>query len=92
MVKCEKCGNEIKTVKVNMFNYDGSDSSYEHELYEDNNVVFIDTNYNFTGYGQDGYEYESIQCPFCGQFPFEYQTVDVQELVRVVMWPEEKNQ
>ena len=49
--KCSKCGKEISSVLVNMFNYDGTDSFYPYIISEcEENAAYVDTTNNWTGY------------------------------------------
>ena len=41
MIKCCKCGSEIKSVKISHFNYDGSDSDVELPLAECKEMQYI---------------------------------------------------
>ena len=50
MAKCEKCGKEIGILLVNVFDHDGSDSFYAHEIAEyPENAVCVDVSPNWTG-------------------------------------------
>ena len=84
-MKCEKCGHEIKTLLVNFFNHDGDDSFYAQLFEEDEGVVIVDANQNWTGYDLSEEEMaETILCPNCKQFPFKNPEIDAYNVVRVV--------
>ena len=43
-MKCEKCGQEISNLLVDVFRYDGSDTFDLHPLYEcDEDAAYIET-------------------------------------------------
>ncbi len=94
MMKCEKCGKEIGFLRVSMFNYDGSDSSYIYPYKEaEEDAVILDTNANWVGYGLSEEEMtRTITCPHCGKFPFKQEEIQTYEIVRVVMFKTEKKQ
>lgn len=85
-VKCKHCGVLLDYVDILEFNYDGSDSwncrsfeSVEH------GAVVLRTNQNWCGYESDRDERsETIRCPYCHQFPFYQNEVDVYEPVELV--------
>lgn len=88
-MKCEKCGAEIGHLMVNTFFRDGSDGLVPIPLVEvdGEQCVWVDTNANWTGYELTEEEMpDSIECPACGQFPFESQEIQVYEIVRAVMF------
>jgi len=85
---CDKCGKELKSILVDEFQRDGSDSFISHpvkdELY-DAAVVEIDS--NWTGYDLSEEELlDTIICPHCGQFPFKNKEIQVYDIVRLVMF------
>lgn len=87
-MKCEKCGKEISFLNVNHFNHDGSDS-YLSITFEEvpDNAVLIETNKNWTGYDLSEEEMiETIQCPYCHEYPFKNTEIQVEEVVRLVMF------
>jgi hypothetical protein len=88
MVKCEKCGKEIKTLLVDIFNRDGSDSFYTHEIVEyAENAACVDVDPNWTGNELSEEEaLDTIKCPCCGKFPFDSEEIQAVEFVRVVMF------
>ena len=50
-MKCEKCGQEINTLLVDVFRRDGSDDFDEHPVLEcEENAAYIETTPNWTGY------------------------------------------
>ena len=85
-MKCNNCGKEIKEVKINEFNRDGSDSEKLIEFEEvPENAVRIRTNENWCGYELDEDEQmERIMCPHCGEFPFKHKEVQVYTIVEIV--------
>lgn len=86
MIRCNKCGNAIDSVKVGRFNYDGSDSDYKYSLNEaEEDAVYFETDANWTGYDLTEEEMsETIHCPHCNKFPFKDNEVQVYNVVRVV--------
>ena len=85
-MKCEKCGKEIESLEVNVFNYDGSDRYYGIPVAEcEQNAVYVDADHNWTGYElTDEERLDTIRCPRCKQFPFENTEMQVHDVVRVV--------
>lgn len=85
-MKCEKCGKEIDSVMVGVFNYDGSDSDVKHYIEEvEEDAAVFETEQNWTGYELSEEEQrETISCPYCGEFPFENTEIQVYNVVRVV--------
>lgn len=84
---CEKCGKEIKHINTNRFSFDGSDYDTTIRLEEDERyeAVLMETDRNWTGYGLTEEEMrERIQCPWCGEFPFEHEEIQMWEFVRIV--------
>ena len=50
-MKCEKCGQEINALLVDVFRRDGSDDFDEHPVCEcEENSAYIETTPNWTGY------------------------------------------
>ena len=86
MVRCEKCGKEILNLFLDVFERDGSDSVCFFPIREaPENAVYVDAVHNWTGYGlSEEEQMETITCPYCRQFPFAHQEVQVYEIVRVV--------
>ena len=83
---CEKCGKEINSLLVDIFNRDGTDDFYEHPITEyEENAVTVDVNPNWTGSGLSEEEMmDTIACPYCKAFPFEHKEVQTYEFVRLV--------
>lgn len=86
MIKCEKCGKEIQYVKTYSFNWDGADYTDIKYLTEyDVDAVGFDTDKNWCGYDLDEEEQrENIECPFCNEYPFKSNEIQVYEIVRVI--------
>ena len=87
-MKCEKCGEEIKVLEVDEFNYEGADA-FQKYFYEEvpDNAVYFDTRENWTGAEQDEEEQrETIRCPKCKQFPFKNGEIQTYTFIRVVMF------
>lgn len=91
-MKCEKCGTEIDSLLVDVFNYDGSDSYQKLPVTQcEENAAYIDTTANWTGYELSEEEMrERIMCPNCKQFPFKSEEIQVYEIVRVVCFMEDE--
>lgn len=92
-MKCEKCGKEMHMIKVNVFNYDGSDSfvPYMYKEEQDELAVVLDTDKNWTGYELSEEEMiETIACPHCGKFPFIDKEIHVYDIVRIVCFKSKK--
>lgn len=89
-MKCEKCGKEISTVLVDMFNHDGSDSFVEHFVEEcEEDAAVIETHTSWTGYELSEEEQtETIECPHCRKFPFKSEEIQFYTFVRVVCFRE----
>ena len=87
---CERCGKQIDHVKINVFNYDGSDSEYCIPLHFDkpHGCVSFETSQNWTGYSlTDEEQKEDIRCPHCGKYPFNRSVeIEFYEPVEVLMW------
>lgn len=90
MIKCEKCGKEIKNIITNVFTREGTDVRTEYELEKHLvDAVTFDTNVNWTGYELTEEEQkEQIECPHCHQYPFKNEEIQIYEIVRVVMFRE----
>ena len=86
-MKCEKCGNEICRLKIDMFNHDGSDNFYSYIFDEVEKNVVVEIDKNWTGYElSEEEQIETIVCPYCGEFPFKDKEIQVYEIVRLVMF------
>lgn len=84
-MRCEKCGRKINSLLVDFFNYDGSDSDYEISLNERGRAAFVDVNKNWTGYELSKNEQKNtICCPYCKQFPFKSNEIQVESIIRVI--------
>jgi DNA-directed RNA polymerase subunit RPC12/RpoP len=86
-MKCEKCGKEITHIVTGRFSYDGSDYDDTIGIEEDEhyNAVIMETDRNWTGYGLTEEETrERIECPYCKQFPFGSEEIQVFDVVRIV--------
>lgn len=86
-MKCKKCGKDIKEIKANVFNYDGSDSCCMFPIKQvPHNAVYFETDTNWTGYElTDEERKETIECPYCKKYPFDDKAViQTYEIVRVV--------
>lgn len=90
MIKCKNCGKVIDKVWLGVFLSDGTDVDIDYPLIEcDENVVYIDTDKNWTGYELSEEEQrEQITCPHCGKFPFANNEVQIHEIVRIVCFKE----
>lgn len=89
-MKCEKCGKEIKRLKINMFGQSGDDFDTNVDILENEygNVIFI-VDKNWTGYELTEEErVDTIMCPHCGQFPLKDEEIQVYDEVKVVMFKE----
>lgn len=93
MIKCEKCGKEIDSVLVNMFNVDGSDRLYsEPIIYNGKSIVYFETGQCWTGYElSDEERLETICCPHCKEYPFKNSEIEAYDVVRVFCFPQEGN-
>ena len=91
-MKCEKCGKEMNTIRVDRFNHEGCDSSYCYHYTEcEEDAVYVDLDSNWTGYGLSEEEMlDTIECPHCGKFPFKNKEIQVYEIVRVVCFKTEQ--
>lgn len=88
---CEKCGKEIATLLVDIFDYNGSDAFRKHYYTEcDEDAVVIDVSSNWTGNDLTAEEQrETIRSPRCNQFPFENGEIQTFEFVRIVCFKRE---
>ena len=93
MVKCEKCGKEIHSLIINIFNYDGSDSGYELPIAEyEQDAVTVDVNHNWTGDELSEEEQkDTISCPYCKQFPFVSEEIQTYNIVRIICFKRSEN-
>ena len=85
---CEKCGNRITNVLVDMFDHEGADDFHEMPITAcGKSAAYIDTSANWTGYELSEEEMpDTIRCPYCKQYPFVDTEIHVEEVVRVVMF------
>lgn len=86
-MKCGKCGKDITHITTSRFSYDGSDYDDTIGIEEDEhyNAVIMETDRNWTGYELTEEEMrERIECPYCKQFPFESEEIQVYDVVRIV--------
>ena len=86
-MKCEKCGKDIAHITTSRFSYDGSDYDDTIGIEEDEhyNAVIMETDKNWTGYELSEEEMrERIECPYCKQFPFGNEEIQVYDVVRIV--------
>ena len=93
MVKCEKCGKEIRSLMINIFNYDGSDGDYEFPITEyEENAVTVDVNHDWTGDELSEEEQKNtIRCPYCNQFPFVSEEIQTDNIVRIICFKRSEN-
>lgn len=92
MVKCKCCGREINYVNVDLFDIQGSDSFERLPLYEcDDNAVYIEPGQIWTGYElSEEEQIDTIECPYCNKFPFNEKDIQVEDVVRVVMFKDDE--
>lgn len=92
MVKCKCCGREINYVNVDLFDIQGSDSFERLPLYEcDDNAVYIEPGQIWTGYElSEEEQIDTIECPYCNKFPFNERDIQVEDIVRVVMFKDDE--
>jgi predicted nucleic-acid-binding Zn-ribbon protein len=92
-MKCEMCGKEITSLKVGVFNYDGSDSDVTYSFDEcENDAVVIDVDPNWTGNELNEDEViNTIHCPHCGKFPFENKEIQTRTHIAVAMFRKLEN-
>ena len=91
-MKCAKCGKEITSISTSRFAYDGSDynTTLGIEEHEDYNAVIMETDSNWTGYELTEEEMrERLCCPFCNQFPFDSNEIQIYDVVRIVCFKSE---
>ena len=83
---CEKCGKEMQSIHVNMFDCSGSDSFCTYNFQEcEEDAVVIDTESAWVGYGlSEEEQQDTIECPHCHQFPFKNTEIQVYDVVRIV--------
>ena len=87
MIKCEKCGEELASVLVDFFNYDGSDRDVEVPIVAYGEAVIMELNANWTGYELTEEEkLDTITCPHCKKFPFNHREVQHYDFTRVVLF------
>lgn len=87
-MKCEKCGRELNAIELVMETFDGGNTIAKHSFTEmENGAVIVDTTPLWVGseLGLDEV-HDTIVCPHCGQFPFEDTEVQIDDVVRVVMF------
>ena len=92
MIKCECCGRELNYVNVDLFDIQGSDSFERLPLYEcDDNAVYIEPGQIWTGYElSEEEQINTIECPYCNKFPFNEKDIQVEDVVRVVMFKDDE--
>ena len=92
MVKCKCCGRELNYVNVDLFDIQGSDSFKRLPLYEcDDNAVYIEPGQIWTGYElSEEEQIDTIECPYCNKFPFNEKDIQVEDVVRVVMFKDDE--
>lgn len=92
MIKCRCCGREINYVNVDLFDIQGSDSFERLPLYEcDDNAVYIEPGQIWTGYElSEEEQIDTIECPYCNKFPFNEKDIQVEDVVRVVMFKDDE--
>ena len=92
MIKCEKCGKELDSVLINMFNLDGSDELYSEPIIDNGEgVIYFETSQNWTGYElSDEERLETICCPYCKEYPFKNSEIEAYDVVRVFCFQQEE--
>lgn len=92
MVKCKCCRREIDYVNVDLFDIQGSDSFERLPLYEcDDNAVYIEPGQIWTGYElSEEEQIDTIECPYCNKFPFNEKDIQIEDVVRVVMFKDDE--
>lgn len=90
-MKCEKCGMELKSLMISVFNHEGIDYPQELPFMEaEEDAVVMETTQNWTGYGlSEEEQMDDIHCPVCGMFPFNHRAVQVYDVVRIVCFKTE---
>lgn len=94
-MRCEKCGKQLKYIELNRFSsHNGSDFYSKHTYKEvPQDAVVIDTDSNWTGYElSEEEQLETIRCPYCQEYPFQETEIQVQEIVRIVMFKKESEE
>lgn len=92
-MKCAKCGKEITSIGTSRFDYDGSDydTTLGIEEHEDYNAVIMETDRSWTGYELSEEEMrEHMCCPYCKQFPFGSNEIQIFDVVRIVCFKSEQ--
>ena len=95
MIRCEKCGEELTHLQVDMFDRFGMDDWIDVPISEHVNGLYIDVQTNWCGYefdDDDAEKRDSIRCPECKRFPFESDEIQSVEYERVVMFKTESAQ
>lgn len=92
MIKCKCCGREINYVNVDLFDIQGSDSFERLPLYEcDDNAIYIEPGQIWTGHElSEEEQIDTIKCPYCNKFPFNEKDIQVEDVVRVVMFKDDE--
>ena len=92
MIKCKCCGRELNYVNVDLFDIQGLDSFERLPLYEcDDNAVYIEPGQIWTGYElSEEEQIDTIKCPYCNKFPFNEKDIQVEDVVRVVMFKDDE--
>lgn len=92
MIKCKCCGREINYVNVDLFDIQGSDSFERLPLYEcDDNAIYIEPGQIWTGHElSEEEQIDTIKCPYCNKFPFNEKDIQVEDIVRVVMFKDDE--
>lgn len=90
-MKCKNCGKEIDSLRISVFNRDGSDSFHDISFEEEEvDAVVFETDQNWCEYELTEEEMmEGIRCPSCGKFPGDAENgIQVYDVVRVVFFKE----
>ena len=92
MIKCEKCGREIKDIVTSVFNWNGGEYRTEYELAEyPVNAISFDTDENWCGYDlEEDEQAKHIECPYCHEYPFKNKEIQIHRIVRVVMFKDKE--
>lgn len=92
-MKCEKCGKQISSVEVNVFQVDGSDVFQQEYFHETPIAIKITTEPDWTGYELTAEErLDTIRCPHCKQFPFKNSDiVSISDDVNVILFKDKSN-
>lgn len=91
-MRCEKCGKRMDEILVRHFDRDGSDFLREELFTERENCIEIEVPHSWTGYDLTEEEQsETIECPFCGKFPFKSKEVQSYEVIKVICLKEDKD-